>query len=141
MFAAMLDFKMVKGARMTSVMGHTMALKDGKPIFSCGTPGNVHCTIPQVLLNYLVFNMSPYEAISAPRMLPIQEDNSVVIEDRISTETQLALEKMGVKVRVSAAWDYHMGSFQICYIDQKTGELCTTADPRRCGIGDGIPKN
>jgi gamma-glutamyltranspeptidase/glutathione hydrolase len=74
-------------------------------------------------------------------MLPLQEDNSVVIEDRISTETQTVLEKMGVKVRVSPAWDYHMGSFQICYIDQKTGKLCTTADPRRCGIGDGIPKN
>jgi gamma-glutamyltranspeptidase/glutathione hydrolase len=45
---------------------------------------------------------------------------------------------MGVRIKVSSVWDMHMGSFQVCYIDRETGELCTTVDPRRCGVADGL---
>src|SRR5262249_38754441 len=37
------------GGRMRSVIGNTIVLKDGKPVWSLGSPGNVHCTVPQVL--------------------------------------------------------------------------------------------
>lgn len=133
-----MQYYQVKGARMRTVMGNTMVLKDGKPVLQLGTPGNVHVTVPQVLCNYLFFGMDPYEAVEAPRMLALQEGASFIIEDRIPEEVQKELMALGLRMKVSSVWDYHMGSFQICYIDKVTGELCTLADPRRCGVADGI---
>jgi gamma-glutamyltranspeptidase / glutathione hydrolase len=31
------------GGRMRSVIGNTIVLRDGKPWWSLGSPGNVHC--------------------------------------------------------------------------------------------------
>jgi gamma-glutamyltranspeptidase/glutathione hydrolase len=128
----------VKGARMRSVMGQTMVLKNGKPVLQLGTPGNVHVTVPQVLCNYIFFGMEPYQAVRAPRMLGVQEGGTFLIEDRIPESVQNEMMGLGLRMKVPGVWDYHMGSFQACYIDQKTCELCTIADPRRCGVADGI---
>ncbi|MFE1630765.1 gamma-glutamyltransferase [Brevibacillus reuszeri] len=133
-----MQYYQIKGARMRSVMGNTMVLKNGKPILQLGSPGNVHVTVPQVLCNLLFFGMEPYEAIRAPRMLALQEGGSLLIEDRIPEDVQMDLLSLGIRMKVSGVWDYHMGSFQICYLDQKTNELCTIADPRRCGVADGV---
>jgi gamma-glutamyltranspeptidase / glutathione hydrolase len=128
----------VKGARLRHPIGNTMVLKDGKPVLQLGTPGNVYCTVPQVLCNHLYFGMDPYQAVRAPRMLGLQEGGTFVIEDRIPESVQNELMKLGLRMQVSRAWDLHMGSFQVCYLDPQTGELCTLADPRRCGVADGI---
>jgi gamma-glutamyltranspeptidase/glutathione hydrolase len=136
--SGMISGVIAPGARQRSVIGNTMVLKDGKPVLSLGSPGNVHCTVPQVLTYLLDFDMEPYAAGDAPRMLPLAEDNSVVIEDRLSPEAIAGLAAMGVTARVTPAYDFHMGSFAICYRDPETGELCATADPRRCGVADGL---
>lgn len=136
--ASSMQYYQAKGARMRCVIGNTMVLKNGKPILQLGSPGNVHVTVPQVLCNLLFFGMDPYEAIRAPRMLGLQEGGTVVIEDRITEVVQKELLARGLRMKVSGVWDYHMGSFQVCYLDQKTGELCTVADPRRCGVADGL---
>ncbi|MFE8695056.1 gamma-glutamyltransferase [Cytobacillus sp. FJAT-53684] len=138
MQASPMTYYQVKGARQRTVMGNTMVLKDGKPILQLGSPGNVHATVPQVLCNYLFFGMDPYNAVREPRMLALQEGGTLIIEDRISEEVQNKLMSLGLRMKVSNVWDYHMGSFQVCYIDQKTGQLCTIADPRRNGVADGI---
>ncbi len=127
-----------EGARARLCLGNTILLKDGRPVFGLGTPGNCFCTVPQVLANYVFFDMDPYDAIRAPRMLPLQSGAVMLIEDRIPLSVQQELLAMGVESRVSVPWDMHMGSFQSCFVDKKTGELCATADPRRCGVGDGI---
>ena len=36
----MMDIKLVEGARQRLIMGHTMLLKDGKPVLQIGTPGS-----------------------------------------------------------------------------------------------------
>ncbi|MCL2368560.1 MAG: gamma-glutamyltransferase, partial [Oscillospiraceae bacterium] len=136
-FGAMSYF-MTKGSRVKDVKGNTMLLKDGKPILQLGTPGNVQCTVPQVLANYIFFGMEPYQAASEPRMLPLMEGMNLLIEDRLPEEVLAKLASMGIRTHVSSKWDYHMGSFQICYIDRETGKLCVMSDPRRCGVGDGI---
>jgi gamma-glutamyltranspeptidase/glutathione hydrolase len=136
--SAFMSYYQVKGARQRTVMGNTMLLKDGKPVLQLGSPGNVHVTVPQVLCNYIFFGMDPYSAICEPRMLSYEDDATVIIEDRISEEVQRKLMAMGIRLKVSNIWDYHMGSFQICYKDLDTGELCAVADPRRCGVADGI---
>ncbi|HVJ56024.1 MAG TPA: gamma-glutamyltransferase [Aliidongia sp.] len=133
-----MDAKVIKGTRMRCVIGNTIVLKDGVPVFSLGTPGNVHYTVPQVLTYLLDFKMSPYQASDAPRMLALDEDGSVTIEDRVSPDAIRGLARMGVQVRALPPYDYHMGSFQMCYRDPATGLLGASADPRRCGVADGL---
>lgn len=53
------------GGRMRSILSNTMVLRNGKPWLSLGSPGNVHCTVPQVLSNILDFGMDPYAAAAA----------------------------------------------------------------------------
>ena len=132
-----IDARIYKGARLRQPIGNTFVLKDGKPVFSLGSPGNVHCTVPQVLAYLLEFGYAPYEAVAAPRLLPIGEDSSLLIEDRLSDEALDGLASMGVGVKVSEAWDFHMGSFAMCYRDAD-GSIGTVADPRRCAVADGI---
>jgi gamma-glutamyltranspeptidase/glutathione hydrolase len=133
-----MDAKLLKGARPRCVIGNTMVFQNGKPVISLGSPGNVHCTVPQVLTYLLDFKLAPYAAADAIRMLPMGEDGSVTIEDRITGPAIKDLAKMGVRTRAVGQYDWHMGSFQMCFRDPKTGELGATADPRRCGVADGI---
>src|SRR5262249_53051094 len=126
------------GGRMRSVYGSTIVLKQGKPVLSLGTPGNVHCTIPQVLSNVLDFGMEPYAAADAPRMLQTRDDYPIEIESRIPASVLNGLVRMGIKVRAETMYNYHMGSFQMCWRDEQTGLLGASADPRRAGHADGF---
>lgn len=124
-------------ARMRQMMGNTIVLKNGRPVLSLGTPGAPHYTVPQVLTNALDFKMTPYDAADAPRMFPLTDDSEMAIEDRLSAEAIRGLAAMGVKVRAKPAYDFHMGSFQLCYRDA-SGALGAAADPRRMGVADGL---
>ncbi len=136
-FRAM-DIKLVEGARQRLIMGHSMLLRDGKPVLQIGTPGSPPNTQAQALCNLIFFQMDPYQAISEPRMYALMDDNSLVLENRIDPEAVKRLVALGINVRVNHIWDWHMGSFQCCYLDPTTGQLCSTVDPRRCGVADGL---
>ena len=125
------------GARMRQMMGNTIVLRNGRPVLSMGTPGAPHYTVPQVLTYALDFNMAPYEAADAPRMFPLTDGSEMMIEDRLSAGALTGLAAMGVRVRAKPAYDFHMGSFQMCYRDD-AGVLGAAADPRRMGLADGL---
>jgi gamma-glutamyltranspeptidase/glutathione hydrolase len=133
-----MDAVLVKGAKQRSVIGNTLVLKDGRPIFSAGSPGNIHCTLPQVLTYLLDFKLDPYSALAAPRMLPMSEAKTVVIEDRLRAGVVDDLHKLGLRVGVLNAFDWHMGSFAVIARDEVRDTLTVVADPRRCGVADGI---
>ncbi len=135
-----IDAKIRKGFRLRSTIGNTMVLRDGAPVYSLGSPGNVAFTVPQVLTNLLDFEMDPYPAVDAPRMGPMDEGNSFNMEDRVSDEAQAALARLGVGLRVTPVYDFHMGSFQLCWRDESTGKLGATADPRRMGVAGGLKR-
>ena len=120
------------GGRIRSVMGNTMVLKDGKPWLTLGSPGNVYCTVPQVLSNIVDFGMDPYEAEDAPRMLPMQPDYTVGVESRIDQTLVAGLARLGVQVKPLPRYDYHMGSYQMSW-RADDGTLRSTAGPRRAG--------
>jgi gamma-glutamyltranspeptidase/glutathione hydrolase len=128
----------VEGNRMRSVMGNTIVLKDGKPVLSMGTPGNVHCTIPQVLSTVLDYGKDPYDAAVLPRMLPMRSDYTIEIETRVSETVLRDLVKMGVKLKPLPPYDFHMGSFQQAWRDTTSGTLSAASDPRRAGVADGF---
>jgi len=128
----------VPGNRMRSVMGNTIVLKDGKPVLSMGTPGNVHCTIPQVLSNIIDYGKDPYEAVVLPRMLPMRPDYTIEMETRLSEKVLRDVVKLGAKLKPLPPFDFHMGSFQQAWRDPKTGSLSASSDPRRAGVADGF---
>ncbi len=109
------EVKLVPGARMRRALGNTFILADGRPSVSLGSPGNVYCTVPQVISYLLDFGYDPYAAADAPRMLPMAEDSSLVIEDRVSPAAIDRLARLGVQVRAADTYDYHMGSYQMCF--------------------------
>jgi len=131
------DVKLVPGARMRTIVGNTMIVKDGRVSHGFGTPGNVFCTIPQVIANLLDHGLAPDDAIAAPRLLELGEDGSLTVEDRVAPQALAGLARMGVEVGVMPAWDWHMGSFQMCW-READGTLAAAADPRRCGVADGL---
>jgi gamma-glutamyltranspeptidase/glutathione hydrolase len=128
----------VPGMRMRSGLGNTIVLKGGKPVLSMGSPGNVHCTVPQVLSNVIDFKMDPYQAAVVPRMLPMRDDYTIAIENRIPTRVLSDLMRLGAKLEPLPPYDFHMGSFQQGWRDQTTGELCASTDPRRAGKAGGF---
>jgi gamma-glutamyltranspeptidase/glutathione hydrolase len=128
----------VPGSRLRLVLGNTIVLKGGKPVLSMGTPGNVHCTMPQMLSSVLDYGKDPYDAVQLPRMLPMRSDFTVEIETRISDRVLKDLAKLGAKLKPLPPYDFHMGSFQQAWRDPQTGLLNAATDPRRAGAAGGI---
>ncbi|MBW4052518.1 MAG: hypothetical protein HIU85_13865 [Proteobacteria bacterium] len=133
-----MDATLVKGAKARCIIGNTMVMKQGKPVFSAGSPGNVHCTVPQVLAYALDFKLDPQAAVEAPRMLPMTEGRSVAIEDRLAPGVVEDLHRLGVRVAVTPSYDYHMGSFSVIAREETSGTYTAVADPRRCAVADGL---
>jgi gamma-glutamyltranspeptidase/glutathione hydrolase len=125
------------GGGMRSVIGNTLVLRDGAPWLSLGTPGNVHCTIPQVLSSILDFGLAPPEAEDRPRMLPLEDDYTLSIESGIGEPVVSGLAKLGILVDPLPRYDYHMGSFQMSWRDAD-GMLHGIAGPRRSGKAAGL---
>jgi gamma-glutamyltranspeptidase/glutathione hydrolase len=132
------DSTLVKGAKLRCVIGNTLVLKEGKPVFSAGTPGTPQLTLPQVLTYALDFKLDPYAAVDAPRQYAMSEARGLVIEDRLRPGVVEELHKLGIRVGVVSGYDYHLGSFSVIARDEKTGSLTAVADPRRCAVADGM---
>jgi len=133
-----MDTVLIKGAKGRCIIGNTLVLKDGKPVFSAGSPGNIHCTLPQVLAYLLDFKLDPYAAVDAPRMLPMTDGQLVAIEDRLAPGVVQDLHKLGVRVGAQPGYDFHMGSFSVIARDEASNTFTAVADPRRCAVADGI---
>jgi gamma-glutamyltranspeptidase / glutathione hydrolase len=125
------------GGRMRSVIGNTIVLRDGKPWWALGSPGNVHCTVPQVLSNVLDYGMDPYAAEDAPRMLPLEDDYKLSVESRLPEGVVEGVARLGVLVEPLPRYDYHMGSFQMSWRGDD-GRLSAAAGPRRAGSAAGL---
>ncbi len=126
------------GSRLRSWMSNTMIMKDGRPVHSLGSPGNIYCTVPQMISNVLDYDYDPYAAAVLPRMLPMRDDYTIEIETRISEKVVRDLAKIGAKAAPLPPYDWHMGSYQQAWRDPKTGLLGASTDPRRAGRAGGI---
>lgn len=127
----------VPGSRIRCVMSNTMVLRDGKPWLSMGSPGNVHCTVPQMLSNVLDFPYQPYDAAVLPRMLPMGDDYGITIETRLPEKVVRDLARLGATVRPRPPYDVPMGSYQQAWRDPVSGLLSASTDPRRAGVAGG----
>jgi gamma-glutamyltranspeptidase / glutathione hydrolase len=126
------------GSRVRTVKSSTMIFKDGRPVHSLGSPGNIPFTVPQMISNVLDYNYDPYSAAVLPRMWPMRDDFVIEIETRIPERVARDLAKIGGKLSPLPPYDLNMGSYQQAWRDPQTGLLSASTDPRRGGKAGGI---
>ncbi|BDC51293.1 gamma-glutamyltranspeptidase [Bryobacterales bacterium F-183] len=132
--------QLAPGKRPRVTLSPTMVTRNGEFVFAMSTPGgdNQDQAMLQVLLNVIDFDMSPQEAVEAPRFqtehfyasFAFHEfiPGKVNLESRIPPIFIGALEAMGHKVTVPGDWTN--GSAPTLIL-KKDGVLHGGADPRR----------
>ena len=93
------------GSRMRTVKSNTIIMKDGQPIHSLGSPGNIYFTVPQMISNVLDYHYDPYTAAVLPRMLPMRDDFIIEIETRIPERVVRDLARIGGKLSPLPPYD------------------------------------
>jgi gamma-glutamyltranspeptidase/glutathione hydrolase len=128
------------GKRPRVTLSPTIILKDGKPVIAISTPGadNQDQALLQVILNMIVFDMSPQEAVEVPRFqteafyssfgMHNYTPGKVNLESRIPKATTDKLASLGHIVTVTGPWSNVSGPVVIKIGD---GILEGGADPRR----------
>ncbi|MGA2737272.1 MAG: gamma-glutamyltransferase family protein [Bryobacteraceae bacterium] len=134
--------QLAPGKRPRVTLSPMLVLKDGKPFLAMSTPGGdlQDQTLLQVLLNIVEFNMSPQEAIEAPRFDSAHLYTSfdfheflpgkLNVERRIPQATIDKLMAMGHKVTVVGDWA-NLSAPTAIRINMADGVLTGGADPRR----------
>ncbi len=109
---------------------------DGALRMTIGTPGGHGQSqfLTQVYHNVFMFDMSPQQAVEAPRYIH-HDGLRVQLESRAGEGVIDGLEQRGHEVRATEGWDATFGAVQLIFVDPATGTLRTGADPRREGYG------
>ena len=105
---------------------------NGQFAFTLGTPGgdSQTQTIIQITQNLLMFDMTPQQALEAPRFRS-QTGNRLAIENRITEAVLRELRSRGHELNVIEGWTATFGGAQMIHRDPATGVLTAAADPRR----------
>ncbi|MGH7835692.1 MAG: gamma-glutamyltransferase, partial [Candidatus Binatia bacterium] len=126
------------GKRPAHTLSPAMALKDGKPFLTIGTPGGMGQTqfLAQMICNLLDFGMNVQEAIEAPRWQS-ESKGRVELEKRFPADVVESLRGKGHEVKVVAPWEPMMGGAEAIMQDPRSGVFMGGADPRRDGYAMG----
>jgi gamma-glutamyltranspeptidase len=111
-----------------------LALENGAPVLAFGTPGGFAQTQVnvQVLNNIVLFEMTPQQAIDAPRFVRMR-NGLLQLETAVGEETASALANAGYDTRLRPPSDL-FGGAQAIRIDPATGATRAGADRRREGF-------
>lgn len=124
------------GKRPLSSMAPTIVMRDGEVVLVTGSPGGrtIINTVACLVLNVLAFEMSPAEAVAAPRMhhqwLPDVLRLETPGEDGPHAAAADALKAMGHTIEFSE----QQGSAHTIWVDVETGLQVGVADYRRGGL-------
>jgi gamma-glutamyltranspeptidase/glutathione hydrolase len=123
------------GKRPLSAMTPTIVLKDGKLFLVLGSPGGptIITTVANVLMGVVDYGLDIQSAVNAPRFHNQWLPDSILVEDRISTDTIHLLENKGQKITTRHFW----GDAECIEVDAKTGELRGASDGRNNGKAVG----
>jgi gamma-glutamyltranspeptidase/glutathione hydrolase len=123
------------GNRPASLLSPVIVLRGGKPLLAIGTPGGVTIptTIAQILLDLLVFNRTPADAIAAPRYSQQAVPEEIAYEQGRAPQPVIdALLAMGHGVRAREL----IGDVQAIWISG--GKLLAISDARHGGSAGGF---
>ncbi|WP_440133866.1 gamma-glutamyltransferase [Chitinophaga sancti] len=114
------------GKRMLSSMTPTIVLKNQIPYIVAGTPGGstIITSVFQTLMNLLEFDLSPKEAVDAPKFHHQWLPDEVVVEEDFEKAPLEGLEKMGYKITSKG----HIGRTEV--IRNVNGQLEAVGDKR-----------
>jgi gamma-glutamyltranspeptidase/glutathione hydrolase len=123
------------GKRPLSAMTPTIVTKDDKLFLVLGSPGGptIITTVANILMGVVDFGMDIQEAVNAPRFHHQWLPDSILLEDRISPDTQALLHNRGHNLVVRHFW----GDGECIAIDLKTGERLGASDGRNNGKAVG----
>ncbi len=120
------------GRARASALAPTILLKDGKPQVVVGAAGGwtITSAVLQAIINVVDFDMSPVEAISAPRLH--SEGRPLFCEHRMPQRTVGQLESSGIEVERSP-YSYHMSFGRVQCITREGEQFRGVSDPRGQG--------
>jgi gamma-glutamyltranspeptidase/glutathione hydrolase len=119
------------GKRPFHTLTPLLATRGAEMAFTLGTPGGDAQTqsLLQIVHNMLLFDMTPQEALEAPRYRS-QGGMSVSIEDRIPATVRAELQARGHDLRVVQGWTATFGGAQMIRVEP-SGTRTAAAGPRR----------
>jgi len=125
--------------RVVTSLVPTVILKDGRPVYTLGTPGGdlIISTVAQVIMNLIDFKMPLREAVYAPRMFSIYSQRELEMENRFPPKSIIQLETLGHEVKQHEAFRAYFGAVQSIGLDPQTRMLIGCSDPRRSGAAVG----
>lgn len=93
------------GKKPLSSMSPTIAIKDGKAIFSAGASGGprIISSTLQVLLNMIVFGMNPEQAVESPRIHHQWIPDGLLLENNLFEQVGDKLKPFGHTVKKSSS--------------------------------------
>lgn len=121
------------GKRPYHTLSPLMALnEDGTLAFTLGTPGgdSQPQTLIQIINNMLLFDMSPQQAIEAPRFRSYV-GLGVDLEEWIPSGVFGGLTSLGHEVNTVSGWTATFGGAQMIRVNPEFGTLFAASDPRR----------
>lgn len=125
------------GKRPYHTLSPMMALHDdGSFAFTLGTPGgdSQPQSLIQIVNNMLLFDMTPQQAIEAPRFRSFGGIR-VALENRVTSETVDGLLSRGHDLSLIDGWTATFGGAQTIVFDAANGVLSVGSDPRREAYG------
>jgi gamma-glutamyltranspeptidase/glutathione hydrolase len=125
--------------RVVTSLVPTIITKDGRPIYTVGTPGGdlIISTITQVIVNLIDFDMPLREAIYAPRMFSIFTQPELETEGPHTEKSYRLLGTLGHEVKRYEGMRAYFGAVQSIMFDARTNRLIGCSDPRRSGAAVG----
>jgi gamma-glutamyltranspeptidase/glutathione hydrolase len=124
------------GKRPYHTLTPLMALRGTDLAFTLGTPGGdgQAQSLIQIINDFLLFGMTPQEAIEAPRFRSYP-GLEVSVEARVPADARTELERRGHALTVISGWTATFGGAQMILVEPGTGTLVVGSDPRREAYG------
>jgi len=126
------------GKRPRSSMAPTIALKDGKPAFTIGSPGGatIITTVLQTIVNHVDLGMPMDQAIDAPRLSQRNARDTSVEPGFAGTEQARALEQFGHRWEANPAPEEIGAANAIVF--NPDGTVTAVSEGRRHGVGTAL---
>jgi gamma-glutamyltranspeptidase/glutathione hydrolase len=124
------------GKRPRSSMAPTIALKDGKPAFTIGSPGGstIITTVLQTIVNYVDLGMPMDQAVNAPRISERNGEATSIEPGFSGSEQARALERLGHRWEAEPEENGAANAL----VFNPDGTVTAVSESRRHGVGTAL---